>query len=110
MNRASAATELAMRKTRKKTVANNDPGQDVNSFRSRYEVLPLEYMLKVINDDKRPMELRCEMAAVALPFLHQKLKAISIDEIAGPEEDSLDLSKLTDEELEQLEQILAKSK
>jgi hypothetical protein len=98
-----------MRKTRKKTVA-NDPGPEVNSLRSRYSVRPLEHMLKVRNDDKLPMQLRCDMAAAALPFLHQKLKAISIDEIAGPEEDSLDLSKLTDDELEQLEQILAKSK
>jgi hypothetical protein len=98
-----------MKKTRKKTVA-NDHGREVNSFRSRYRVQPLEYMLKVINNDRLPMQLRCDMAEAALPFLHQKLKAISIDEVGGPEEDSLDLSKLTEEELEQLEQILAKNK
>jgi len=100
-----------MRKTqkKKKTVA-NDHGREVNSFRSRYRVQPLEYMLKVINNDKLPMQLRCDMAEAALPFLHQKLKTIAIDDVDVPEEHSLDLSKLTDEELEQLEQILAKTK
>jgi hypothetical protein len=103
-----------VRKTQKKTGA-NDHGQEVHAFRSRYGVQPLEYMLKVINDDKLPMQLRCDMAEAALPFLHQKLKPIGIDdlgapEVGGPEEHSLDLSKLTDEELEQLEQILAKAK
>ena len=98
-----------MRKTQKKTVA-NDPGREVNSLRSRYSVRPLEYMLKVINNDKLPMQHRCDMAEAALPFLHQKLKPIAIDDLGAPEEHGLDLSRLTDEELERLEQILAKAK
>jgi hypothetical protein len=101
--------ELAVRKTQKKTVA-NDHGREVNSFRSRYRVQPLEHMLKVINNDKLPMQLRCDMAEAAAPFLHQKLRAIPIDDVGGPEEHSPDLSKLTDVELEQLEQIQAKTK
>jgi hypothetical protein len=44
------------------------PGREVNSFRSRYSVRPLEYMLKFINNDKLPMQLRCDMAKAALPF------------------------------------------
>jgi hypothetical protein len=106
--------ELAMRKTQKKTGA-NDHGREVKSLRSRYRVQPLEHMLKVMNNDKHPMQLRCDMAEAAAPFLHQKLRPIGIDdvggpEVGGPEEHSLDLSKLTDEELEQLEQIVAKAK
>jgi hypothetical protein len=100
--------ELAMKKTKKKTVA-NDHGREVNSFRSRFGVLPLEYMLRVINDDKLPDELRDRMAAAALPFLHHKLTAITPDDIDRSEKTSLDLSKLTTEEREQLRRILAKS-
>jgi hypothetical protein len=108
VNRASAAMELAMKKTKKKTVA-NDHGREVNSFRSRYKVLPLEYMLRIINDDKLPLELRSQMAAAALPFIHHKLRAIKPDEVERPEQTGLDLSRLTDEELERLEQIQAKA-
>ena len=101
--------ELAMKKIKKKTVA-NDHGREVNSFRSRYKVQPAsEYMLRVINDEKLPLDLRSHMAAVALPFMHHKLAAITPDDIDPPEKTSLDLSKHTNEELEQLRRILAKS-
>ena len=103
-----SVTVLAMKKIKKKTVA-NDHGREVNSFRSRYKVQPLEYMLRVINDEKLPLDLRSHMAAAALPFMHHKLKAITPDDIDLPEKTSLDLSKLTTEELEQLRRILAKS-
>ena len=100
-----------MRKSKTKTVA-IDPNRKLGALRSRYSVNPLEYMLKVINNDKLPLQLRCEMAKAAAPFVHQKLAPISIDAITRPEEKnleaSLDLSKLTDEELEQLEQIMSK--
>jgi hypothetical protein len=108
-----------MRKPKKKTVA-NDNGREINAFKSRYKVTPLEYMLKIINSDQLPMELRCDMAAAAAPFLHQKLRRLAIDEVAGleksgpektgPEKNSLDLSKLTSEELKQFKQLLAKAK
>jgi hypothetical protein len=95
-----------MRKTQKKTAQ----GREVNAFRSRYGVLPLEYMLKVLNNDKLPMRLRCNMAEAAAPFLHQKLKAIAIDDdVGGPKKHNLDLTKLSKEELDELDQILAKS-
>jgi hypothetical protein len=100
--------ESAMKKTKKKTVA-IDHGREVNSFRSRFRVLPLEYMLRVINDDKLPDELRDRMAAAALPFLHHKLAAITPDDVDPPEKTSLDLSKLTPAEREQLKRLLAKS-
>jgi hypothetical protein len=101
--------ELAMRKTQKKTVA-NDHGREVKSFKSRYRVQPLEHMLKVINNDKLPVELRCFMAEAAAPYLHPKLGAMAIDDVAGPKGHPLDLSKLSNEELDQLEQIVAKGK
>jgi hypothetical protein len=107
-NLASAAMELAMKKNRRNTVANKH-GRDVKSLRSRSSLRPLEHMLKVINDDKFPLELRSQMAAAALPYMHHKLPAITLDDIDPPEEPSLNLSKLTTEEIEQLRRILAKS-
>ena len=96
-----------MRQARKKTVANGH-GREVNALRSRYGLLPLEHMLKVINNDKLPMKLRCFMAEAAAPYLHPKLRAIEIDDGAGPEQPGLDLTKLTDEDLDQLHQIVTK--
>ena len=72
-----------MRKTQKKKVA-NDHDREVNAFKSRYKVPPLEYMLKIINNDKLPMELRDAMAAAAAPYFHPKLRPIAIDDVGGP--------------------------
>jgi hypothetical protein len=58
------------------------------------------------------------MAAAALPFMHHKLPTITpdeyerpeeLDEFDRPDETSLDLSKLTPEEREQLKRIMAKA-
>jgi hypothetical protein len=35
-------------------------------------ITPLEYMLKVMRDSKKPVEVRCEMAKAAAPYLHAK--------------------------------------
>src|ERR1700733_8390342 len=99
--------ELAMRQAQKKTVANGH-GRGVSALKSRYGLQPLEHMLKVINNDKLPMKLRCFMAEAAAPYLHPKLRAVEIDDVAGPEQPSLDLTKVTREDLVQLDQILTK--
>jgi hypothetical protein len=96
-----------MRNPKKKTTA-NDHGREFNTFKSRYGVQPLEFMLKIINNDKLPMQLRCYMAEAAAPYLHPKLRAVEIDDVAGPEQPSLDLTKVTREDLVQLDQILTK--
>jgi hypothetical protein len=98
--------ELVMRQPQKKTA--NDHGREVRSLKSRFKVQPLEHMLQVLNNDKLPMQLRCAMAEAAAPYLHPKLRAIEIDDVAGPEQPSLDLTKLTDEDLDQLHQIVTK--
>jgi hypothetical protein len=96
-----------MRQAQKKTVA-NDHGREVRSFKSRFKPQPLEYMLQIINNDRLPMELRCAMAAEAAPYLHPKLKAIEIAAIADPEQPGLDLTKVSDEDLDQLDRIVTK--
>ena len=40
----------------------------------------------------------------------REVAPVAIDDLGGPEKHSLDLSRLTNEELERLEQILAKTK
>jgi len=35
-------------------------------------MLPLDFMLKVMRDPKERIELRCEMAKAAAPYLHAK--------------------------------------
>jgi hypothetical protein len=99
--------ELVMRPPQKKTVANG-LGREVNSLKSRYRLQPLEHMLKVLNNDKLPMQLRCYMAEAAAPYLHPKLRAIEPDDVAGPKQPGLDLTKLSDEDLKQLHQIVTK--
>jgi hypothetical protein len=101
--------EVGMRIAQKKTVANVH-GREVQWFRSHYRLLPLEHMLNVMNNDKLPMPLRCAMAAAAAPFLHPKFRATAIDDVGGAEAPGLDLTKFTDEELEQLAHLMAKYK
>ena len=88
-----------MRQAQKKTVA---------ALKSRYGLLPLEFMLEVMNNEKLTLDFRCAMAGAAAPYLHPKLKAMEIDAPAGPGQPGLDLTKLTDEELDQLEQIMTR--
>jgi hypothetical protein len=99
--------EIAMRQPQKKTVA-KDHSREVHALRSRYGVQPLEFMLMTINNDKLPIELRCAMAVAAAPYLHPKLKAREIDDVATPEQGGLDISKVSDEDLHQLDRIFMK--
>lgn len=33
-------------------------------------ILPLDFALQIMRDEKAPLDLRCEMARAAMPFLH----------------------------------------
>jgi hypothetical protein len=78
-------------------------------LRSRYPVGPLDHLLKLLNDPNLPSQLRDAAAKAALPYMHEKLKPIAIGDLGAAEEDDADLSRLTAEELERLEQILGKA-
>jgi hypothetical protein len=66
--------------------AGRKPG--IPNKRSRVDVakaaregdLPLDYMLKVMRDRKKPWERRDEMAKAAAPYLHPKLAAITVED------------------------------
>ena len=107
--------------------------QDVLSLRERFPIWPIEYFLTVLNapDIKVPKHPpvnenlreryhkqvaaaaaqraeKMEAARNAAPFLHPKLA--SIDVTTKPQvRHKLDLTKLSDEELAQLEHITAKA-
>ncbi len=38
--------------------------------------LPLDYMLRIMRDDKQPAQRRDDMAKAAAPFLHAKLQTV----------------------------------
>jgi hypothetical protein len=101
-----------MRKTRKKTVR-DEPGPEIDLLLSRYPVWPLEYLVKVLNDDMLSMRRLDAAAKAALRYMHPKLRPIAVDDLGAAEahapKNNVDLSRLTDEELDQFEQLVAKA-
>lgn len=62
-------TKETMVKTTKKKNAIPD---DVIEKAKEAHLTPLEYMLKVMNDDKEDKELRARMAVSAAPYMHPR--------------------------------------
>jgi hypothetical protein len=80
------------------------------TLRRRYRVTPLVYMMSVINDPDAPPRRRAEMAKAAAPYLHHRLAAIEVNgEDGEPVRPKLDLRKLTDEELNTFQALVAKA-
>ncbi len=66
--------------------------------------LPVE----TLNNANAPYEQRFQAAKEAAPYVHPRLAAIQVQKLAEPQH-SLDLTKLSDEELIFFEKILAKA-
>lgn len=85
----------------------------VVSLRDRFQSMPLEHMLCVMNNidpdtqepKQYPMTMRNEMAAKAAPFLHPKLSNVNLQ---ARQKYSVDVDKLTDAELIEFERLLLK--
>jgi len=56
-------------------------------------VLPLDYMLRVLNDPEASPERRDKMAALAAPFLHKRIPSVRIDERLGKKEKKAEAAK-----------------
>ncbi len=69
---------------------------------------PLELMLKVVNDESAPMARRIEVAKAAAPYIHPRFAAVQVEEIKPEPRYSIDLRRLSDEELMQYERIVMK--
>ncbi len=92
----------------------------LQSYQRRFKTHPLDLLLAIINDEVRgkdgkptelPVALKLEAAKAAAPYLHRKLpQAVELDGTdGGPIRYSMDLTKLTDEELMALERMLIKA-
>ncbi len=92
----------------------------VRSYQRRFKTHPLDLLLGIINDEVRdkdgkptelPLALKLEAAKVAAPYLHRKLpQAVELDGTdGGPLRYSMDLTKLSDEELMLFERIVIKA-
>ena len=85
--------------------------RNLKHFRERYPIQPLDHMMNVINAPPGTKGVtnaqRDRMAMAAAPYLHQRLCALE------PEEEeprySMDLTKLTDDELIAFERMLIKA-
>lgn len=66
---------------------------------------PLEYMLKVMRDAKAEPGRRDDMAKAAAPYVHPKLASMQHTGRNGGPIQTVDLTKLSGDELAQLENI-----
>jgi hypothetical protein len=84
---------------------------NLKHFRERYPIQPLDHMMNVINAPPRTKGVtdarRDRMAMAAAPYLHQRLCTLEPEE--EPPEYSMDLTKLTDDELIAFERMLIKA-
>lgn len=80
----------------------NVPDQEVVDRIAKAEQggqMPLDYMLEVMRDTQASTARRDEMAKAAAPYVHPRLSSVEI------KEPPIDLSNLTDDELEQLAKL-----
>lgn len=66
---------------------------------------PLQYMLQVLRDDKADASRRDDMAKAAAPYVHPKLANVQHTGRGGGPIQSVDLTKLSGDQLDQLESI-----
>lgn len=66
---------------------------------------PLDYMLKVMRDDKADASRRDDMAKAAAPYVHPKLASMQHTGRNGGPIQTVDLTRLSGDELAQLEDI-----
>ena len=104
-------------------VADRKTRQEVMHFRDRYDLMPLDYCMRIVNgldtrtgeplskeEYRKQQQRRDDMAKHACSFLHSKLSSIEVSgQGGGPIKHSVDIYKLSDEELALFEQLLSKS-
>lgn len=81
------------------------------TWRKQYRLMPVEFLLSIINDDQQPVERRIECAIEAAPYAHARLTTVSISNApeSPPIKAVLDVDRLDDSELLQLERLLEKA-
>ncbi len=56
--------------------ANSDAEQQ--ALRAKFKVMPLEYLLTVLNDHRETPQRKMEAAKMAAPFLHPRLEKVYV--------------------------------
>jgi hypothetical protein len=100
-------------------------GKRVQSLRERFPRMPLEHMLIILNetdivpkntkDKEGKAKMRAQqarkddMAKAAAPYIHPRLSSVAFKGDNNDPRNSLDLSKLSDEELAAFELIVSKA-
>ena len=77
------------------------------SMREKFPMLPLEYMLTVLNNKKAPPEERAEMAKAAAPYVHPRLSSVEMKLKNTNLQQTIDVAKFTDEQLATFERLLS---
>ena len=67
---------------------------------------PLDYMLSVLRDTKADKDKRMDAAKAAAPYVHPRLATATLQGPRGGPIQTVDLTKLSDDELARLEDIL----
>lgn len=70
-------------------------------------ISPLEYMLQVMRNSRADTKRRDDMAKAAAPFVHPRLATMAHTGPNGGPIQTVDLSKLSDDQLAALEPVLA---
>lgn len=66
---------------------------------------PLDYMIEVLRDESNPRDVRLDAAHKAAPYVHPKLASVQHVGQGGGPITMLDLSRVTDADLDRLEEI-----
>ncbi|MDT4743672.1 hypothetical protein [Bradyrhizobium sp. WYCCWR 12699] len=80
----------------------------LRALRARYRLFPLDFFLEELNDFRRGPNFRRDMAKAAAAYLHPRFTPVLVIQATGESEFVIDVKRLTDHELEQLDQILAR--
>lgn len=70
-------------------------------------ITPLQYMLQVMRNSRADTKRRDDMAKAAAPFIHPRLATMAHTGPGGGPIQTVDLSKLSDDQLAAIEPVLA---
>ncbi|HZV04382.1 MAG TPA: hypothetical protein VE999_04760 [Gemmataceae bacterium] len=79
------------------------------TMRAKYKVMPLDYLLSIVNSSDATKAEKFEAAKVAAPFMHQRLSAVVLTNDGEQRHTLLDLTKFSDSEVADFERLLTKA-
>jgi hypothetical protein len=82
--------------------------RDIRSLLEKYPIMPLGFMLEVVNSPNAPYKLRASMAKAAAPYIHARLSPIIFEDLVPPQY-TIDVRMLDDDELRQFMHIQMKA-